>query len=163
MSKMLRGRATTFTTDQLTGEFISGRQLLAAHQFGSPAADPIESGALEVRLTRTLPGPVDPRTLLISEPGCIVGEVHKTPGQFTGSGLGGAAQSDIADEGTLTVTVGGSVSGVIDVTGDVDTIEVALVAGHDLFLLAGRHRRHSGQRHLPVDLLAGRRTAQRGR
>ncbi|MBC7987901.1 MAG: pre-peptidase C-terminal domain-containing protein [Sphingomonadaceae bacterium] len=37
--------------------------------------------------------------------------------------------SSIGDEGTLVVTVGGSVSGVIDVDGDVDTITVDLVAG----------------------------------
>src|SRR6218665_3080845 len=34
------------------------------------------------------------------------------------------------DEGTLNVTVGGTVSGVIDTTGDVDTITVSLVAGN---------------------------------
>jgi serralysin len=46
--------------------------------------------------------------------------------------------SPIFDEGTLTVTVGGSVSGVIDVTGDVDTITVSLTAGQTyLFSLVG--------------------------
>lgn len=39
------------------------------------------------------------------------------------------APSTIADEGTLTVTVGGSVSGVIDVDGDIDYITVTLTAG----------------------------------
>lgn len=37
--------------------------------------------------------------------------------------------STIADEGLLSVTVGGSVSGVIDITGDTDSITVSLVAG----------------------------------
>ena len=55
-----------------------------------------------------------------------------------GDGTGGNFSPNLADEGTLTVTVGGSVSGVIDFTGDIDTIEVTLVAGQTyLFSLVG--------------------------
>src|SRR6185436_15803317 len=53
----------------------------------------------------------------------------------TGGASGGTPQSaspfsETADEGIVTVSVGGQVSGVIDALGDHDTIRVSVTAGH---------------------------------
>jgi Ca2+-binding RTX toxin-like protein len=78
---------------------------------------------------------VDPRSLLNALE-CGVHEGEKTFNGYerhagdTGFSAGSdLASINMADEGTLNVTVGGSVSGLIDFTGDVDTITVSLVAG----------------------------------
>jgi Ca2+-binding RTX toxin-like protein len=73
----------------------------------------------------------DPRSGYTFCPGCgTCQESDKTPGSHNPPVLAdGDVPADTSDEGTLNVTVGGSVSGVIDFTGDVDTITVTLVAG----------------------------------
>jgi uncharacterized protein (DUF2141 family) len=83
---------------------------------------------------------VDPRSLLhalecgVHEDGAKTFngyDRHSEPGGGSSAnnafGVGGDPNN--ADEGTLSVTVGGTVSGVIDTTGDIDTITVSLVAG----------------------------------
>ncbi len=65
---------------------------------------------------------LDPKTLLT-----LTGHQHSHGDDDIERDVTGG--STIADEGIVSITVGGSVSGVIDTTGDEDTITVNLVAG----------------------------------
>ncbi|HTU13373.1 MAG TPA: FG-GAP-like repeat-containing protein [Allosphingosinicella sp.] len=184
MAKVAKGRAVfNGTTEQVGGEIISGRQLLAvsdkpAPAFGTdgvlqgPHGTPrdfsvygVDKPAGSLTLTSltdsaALGGTADLGTTLrtghyenilaarhvVTDPraqslgfcgGCGTC-AHNDGKDFNGyerngSDVGAGTDAlpfETADEGVLTVTVGGTVSGVIDVTGDEDQIQVALVAGN---------------------------------
>lgn len=142
--KGLSGRAFTTSTNE---EFVSGRQLAGVVQ-PIQIVQPVDFlGSRGSFLGREARGSADltlGRTSALEDSGdtfsalpCCLGcgktgsaDHHHT---FDNS-LGGpdgtlTIPPTIMDEGTLTVSVGGSVNGVIDFTGDSDLITVDLVAG----------------------------------
>ena len=138
--KSLHGRAFTTSTGE---EFISGRQIAAVVQ-PARAVPPVELvQPVDLLGTEKLLQGDDSLSAALGKAGgesfgslpCCLSCGKDVSGAHQHSidrSLGGDSISlppTILDEGTLTVVVGGSVTGVIDSTGDADLITVDLVAG----------------------------------
>ena len=136
MAKAFKGQFAKSQTVNTQGEFISGREALMAlspeAQFRPVATQNVAAdvGALSFDpdsfvVDKGVSGDVGLPCLMDGKFGLVA------DGDFSNQSRPGfvTIPVEIMDEGALTVVVGGSVSGNIDVDGDVDPISVFLVAG----------------------------------
>jgi len=149
VTKPLKGLQARTSNVATTEEFISARNVFLTQPVARvPEGNDANLSTRGSFLSDGVAARASDKVVLSEAPGvCGCGICAPSKGDGDGDGATAATESNVThilppstifDEGTLTVAVGGSVSGLIDVTGDVDTIEVTLVAGQTyLFSLTG--------------------------